>query len=532
MDYKPNRLVLAKPVTTWPLVSATRLREALRRSGKRRAGAGCHDGCQAVARRDVLKSIGLGIGSLTVPGCIGTWRWSAGETTPDKPNIIFIMADDLGYKELGCYGQEKIQTPHVDKLAAQGMRFTQYYSACSVCAPARCSLMTGKHGGHAYVRSNYGVGPRGSFQGQLPLPADSVTVAELLKEQGYVTGAFGKWGLGRVGSTGDPLDQGFDRFFGYNCQSHAHNLYPRYLISDREEVPLEGNTRGLTGKHYAPQVIADEMLTFVRENKDRPFFLYYATVLPHLALQVPEQDLGQYKGKWPETPYTGKSYLPHRTPKACYAAMISFMDRQVGRIMELLKELHLEQNTVVFFTSDNGTTHLKQQVDYEFFDSVGPLRGLKGSLYEGGIRVPMVVRWPGKVEAAAVTEHVAAHYDVLATLADIAGAKAAQDTDGISFMPTLLSQPQRQKQHDCLFWDFAGYGGQLAVRTGRYKGIKRNLRKDPDAPLQLYDLEKDVSEQNDIAQEHPSIVAEIERTMLKARTRPVTREFQFGRYRE
>ncbi len=475
-------------------------------------------------RRDFLKALSAGAVTLAVQS-----RIRAGNPSNKKPNIIFIMADDLGYQELGCYGQQKIKTPHIDRLAVEGMRFRQYYTGSAVCAPARCNLMTGKHGGHAYVRNNSEIGSWDSFRGQLPLPAETVTVAGLLKEQGYVTGAFGKWGLGEVGSTGDPLKQGFDRFVGYNCQRHAHNLYPKYLVNDRDKITLEGNTRGLTGKHYAPQVIADEMLKFIRENKEKPFFVYYPTVIPHLALQVPEEDLNQYKNKWPETPYKGKSYLPHPTPRACYAAMISFMDRQVGRIMKLLKELNLDDNTVVFFTSDNGTTFLKDQVDYEFFNSVGPLRGLKGSLYEGGIRVPMVVRWPGKIKAGTVSEHLSAHYDALATLADIAGAKAPNDTDGISFVPTLLSRPDKQKKHDYLFWDFAGYGGQLAVRMGKWKGIKRELQKNPDAPLELYDLEKDISEKNNVAGEYPKVVARIESIMLEARSRPI-KKFQFGRY--
>jgi arylsulfatase A len=477
-------------------------------------------------RRDFLKALGFGTIALTIRS-----RIRASRSSNKKPNIIFIMADDLGYQELGCYGQRKIKTPHIDRLAAEGMRFRQYYVGSAVCAPSRCNLMTGKHGGHAYVRSNYGIGEPGSFQGQLPLPTDTVTIAGLLRQEGYITGAFGKWGLGGVGSTGDPLNQGFDRFFGYNCQSHAHNLYPKYLISDSEKIILEGNTRGLTGKHYAPQVVADEMLKFIRENKEKLFFVYYPTVIPHLALQVPEEDLNQYKGKWPETPYECKSYLPHPSPRACYAAMISFMDRQVGRIMKLLKELNLDDNTVVFFTSDNGTTYLKDQVDYEFFNSVGLLCGLKGSLYEGGIRVPMVVRWPGKIKAGTVSDHISAHYDVLATLADIAGAKAPDDTDGISFVSTLLSRPDKQKKHDYLFWDFAGYGGQLAVRMGSWKGIKHNLRNNPDTPLELYDLENDVSEKNNVAEEYPKVTASIEKIMLEARSRPITKAFQFGRYR-
>jgi arylsulfatase len=440
------------------------------------------------------------------------------------------MADDMGYKELGCYGQKKIKTPNIDKLAAQGMRFTDYYTGSAVCAPARCNLMTGKHGGHAYIRDNSEVGGWDSFRGQLPIPEDAVTVAELLKKHRYVTGAFGKWGLGEVGSTGDPLNQGFDRFFGYNCQRHAHNLFPNYLVSDKGKVELEGNTRGLTGEKYAPQVIADEMLRFIRDNKDKRFFVYYPTVLPHLALQAPQEEIDRYKGKWPETPYNGKSYLPHPTPRACYAAMISFMDKQVGRIMKLLEELDLEEETIVFFTSDNGTTYLKGQVDYEFFDSVGPLRELKGSLYEGGIRVPMVVRWPGRIRPGSKTSHIAAHYDVMATLAEIAGVNPPQESDGTSFVPTLLSRPRMQKRPEFLFWDFAGYGGQLAVRMGRWKGIKRNVRKNTDAPLELYDLTTDIGETKDVAAKYPTVSAKIERIMLEARSRPAIERFRFGRY--
>ncbi len=483
-------------------------------------------------RRDFLKAVGVTFGALTGAGSMTLTQSIASGASKNKPNIIFIMADDLGYAELGCYGQKKIKTPYVDRLAAEGMRFTQYYTGSAVCAPARCNLMTGKHGGHAYIRNNGEVGGWETFRGQTPLAAEEVTVAEVLKGQGYATGVFGKWGLGAVNSTGDPLNQGFDRFFGYNCQRHAHNLYPEFLVSDRGKVTLEGNTRGLTGQHYAPQVIADQMLDFVRQNKDKPFFVYYATVLPHLALQVPEEDLKQYRGQWPETPYEGKSYLPHPTPKACYAAMISFLDRQVGRLMELLKTEGLDENTVVFFTSDNGTTHLKPQVDYEFFDSVGPLRGLKGQLYEGGIREPMIARWPGKIEPGTVTDHLAAHYDVLATLGSIAGATVPTDNDSVSFLPTLLSEPGKQTKHEYLFWDFAGYSGQIAVRMGRWKGIKRGLVKNPDAPLELYDLDSDIGEKNNVVEKYPEIAAQIEKIMLEGRTRPALEKFQFGRYKD
>lgn len=450
--------------------------------------------------------------------------------TNHTPNIVLIMADDLGWKELGCYGQEKIKTPNIDQLAAEGMKFMQYYAGSAVCAPSRCNLMTGRHGGHAYIRNNDEI--QGDnldrFGGQTPIPGDMPTIAKTLKQQGYATGCFGKWGLGGQGSSGDPLRQGFDRFYGYNCQRHAHNLYPKYLVDDNGIQELEGNNRAKTGKHFAPQLIADRMLEFVRENKDNPFFLYYPTVIPHLALQVPEEELAQYKGQFPETPYRGKSYQPHDTPKACYAAMISFLDKQVGRLMALLKELGLDENTIVLFTSDNGTTHVKEQVDFEFFDSVGPLRGLKGHLYEGGIRVPLIVRWPDHIKPGTSSDLIAAHYDLPATLAAIANATFDPNADGISLLPTLLGK--EQEEHEFLMWDFAGYGGQIAVRMGDWKGIKTNLQKNPDAPLELYNLKEDIGEQNNLADEYPGIVKQIEAIIRRERTVPEIEKFQFGKY--
>jgi arylsulfatase A len=474
-------------------------------------------------RREFLQQTGLAAGAAALAAGAGH---AAGA---EKPNIIFIMADDLGWNELGCYGQEKIQTPNIDQMAAEGMRFTQYYAGSPVCAPSRCILLTGKHGGHAYVRDNHAMPPREDFAGQLPLPAEEETFAEILKRAGYVTGCFGKWGLGAPGSPGDPLKQGFDRFYGYNCQSHAHNLYPRFLVDQDKRVPLEGNTRGLTGDSYAPQCIADKMLDFVRENRQKPFFLYYPTVIPHLALQVPEKDLAQYRGRWEETPYTGKRYLPHPAPKACYAAMISFLDRQVGRLFKLLEELGLAENTIVIFTSDNGTTHLKDEVDYEFFESTGPLRGLKGSLYEGGIRVPMIAWQPGKIPADTVSNHIAAHYDVPATLAEIAGA-TPPDNDGISFRATLLAKPEQQKAHDFLFWDFPGYGGQIAARSGKWKAMRTGMQKNPDAPLELYNLEEDISESRNVAEKYPDVAARMAEIMIEARTPPRFGKFRFGKY--
>lgn len=450
--------------------------------------------------------------------------------SPTRPNVVFIMADDLGWNELGSYGQTKIQTPNIDRLASQGMRFTDYYSGAPVCAPARCTLMTGKHLGHAEVRDNSEVGTWDSYRGQMPLSADVGTIASMMKAQGYACGAFGKWGLGEVGSTGDPLNKGFDRFFGYNCQRHAHNLFPRYLVSDREHYVLEGNDRGLTGAQYGPQVIADQLLEFIRDNRQRPFFAYYPTVIPHLALQVPEEELEQYKGKWDETPYTGKSYLPHPTPRAAYAAMITFMDKQVGRLMALLDELDLSDNTIVFFTSDNGTTMLKAQVDYEFFESVGPLRGLKGDVYEGGIRVPMIARWPGRIQPDSVTDLPTAHWDAMATIADVVGIESLPGTDGVSYLPTLLGQADRQQRHEYLLWDFAGYGGQQAVRIGPWKGVRRDLRKNPDAPVELYNLNDDIGEQHDVASDHPEIVSRIKQILIDGRTSPQVARWRTGTY--
>ena len=479
------------------------------------------------SRRDFMKVVGMSSAAWVVGR-----RQEQAAAAVSKPNIVFVMADDLGWQELGCYGQKRIKTPHIDRMAAEGMRFLEYYAGSAVCAPSRCNLMTGKHGGHATVRNNFEIKhPDPSvFGGQLPLPAGEPTIAETLKRHGYATGCFGKWGLGGVGSSGDPLDKGFDRFYGYNCQRHAHNLYPRYLVSDRKHERLPGNTRGQTGQTYAPQRIADEMLTFIREHKNGPFFVYYPTVIPHLALQAPEAEIAAYRGQWEETPYHGQSYLPHPTPRACYAAMITFLDKQMGRLFALLEELHIDDNTLVFFTSDNGTTYLKKQVDYEFFESVGPLRGLKGSLHEGGLRVPLVVRWPGQIAAATTSNHIGAHYDMPATLAEIAGTTFHDGADGLSMAPTLLGHSDRQDLHHHLFWDFAGYGGQLAVRLGKWKGIKKNLSKTPNAPLELYDLEGDLGEQDNVAGRYPEIVKQIETIMHKGRSMPDFEPFRFGTY--
>ncbi|MAB75515.1 MAG: hypothetical protein CMO47_03530 [Verrucomicrobiales bacterium] len=446
----------------------------------------------------------------------------------EQPNIIYIMADDLGWAELGSYGQKKIETPHLDRIASEGMRFTQHYTSAPVCAPARYSLMTGKHGGHSYVRSNYEIGDWDSHQGQLPLPTEETTIAELLKGQGYATGAFGKWGLGQPGSEGDPLKQGFDRFYGYNCQRHAHNLFPEYIIDQDKRIPLEGNTATVYGQQYAPELIADAALEFVDENKEGPFFLYYPTVIPHLALQVPYDELAPYINEWNETPYTGKSYQPHPTPRSAYAAMISFMDKQIGRLLDKLDEHGLADNTVIFFTSDNGTTFLKEQVDYEFFESVANLRGLKGEVYEGGIRVPLLVRWPSKIKSGETSDLLSTHYDALATMAEIAGVSVKQKHDGISYLPTLLGE--EQPEHDFLFWDFAGYGGQVALRQGDWKAIVPSLKNNPEGKVELYHLAEDPSEKTNLSGKHPDKVEAFTRLMIESRDEPEIERFRFWKY--
>ena len=419
----------------------------------------------------------------------------AGASFARKPNVILILADDLGYAELGSYGQKKIKTPRLDQLALEGMRFTRNYSGNAVCAPSRCVLMTGKHPGHAFIRNNGEVKP----EGQRPIPKSEFTMAEMFKGEGYATGAFGKWGLGSPGSEGDPLKQGFDRFFGYNCQRHAHSYYPNYLWSDEKRVPLDNEPpvpghaslpKGsdpndprsydvFKGKEYASDRINDEALKFVRKNKDKPFFLYYPTLIPHVALHVPDEDLKPYLAqKWNDPPFSrhqGYGYTPHFTPRAAYAAMITRMDTYVGRVLDLVEELGLTKNTIVIFTSDNGTTHLKLEVDYDFFESVGNLRGLKGSLYEGGIRVPLIVKWPGKIKAGSVTDRMTGFEDWLVTLHTLIEAKKPLPAqhDGFEQAQHLLGKCALVRPP--LYREFSGYGGQQAVWAGRWKAIRQKM---------------------------------------------------------
>ena len=443
---------------------------------------------------------------------------AAADAQPARPpNIIFIMTDDLGYGDLGCYGQKKIRTPHIDALAAQGMKFTQYYAGSAVCAPSRCVLLTGLHSGHSYIRDNHEVGKfeKGAPEGQMPLPADTVTIGTLLKQKGYATSCIGKWGLGGPGSSGEPNLQGFDHFFGYLCQRVAHNLYPTHLWRNRDKVVLEGNQYGnVVGKQYSHDLMAEEALSFVKQNKDKPFFLYLAWHIPHLALQVPEDSMEEYRKAFgDEEPYDGKKgYLPHKTPRAALAGMITRMDRDTGRLMALLKELNLDENTIVFFTSDNGGTWDLGGVDPAYFANNGVLRGYKGSMYEGGLRVPMIVRWPGRIKAGSVSEHQAAHWDAMPTIMELIGAADAtpKTIDGISYAPALLGQ-EGQKRHELLYWEL---GRKQGIRKGDWKAVRPN----PGQPVQLFNLKDDVSESKDMAEKHPEIIKEMQELLKSSRT--------------
>lgn len=444
----------------------------------------------------------LGLAALTLAALLTVFSptATAAEAETARPNLIFIMADDLGYGDLGCYGQEKIKTPTLDQLAAEGMRFTQFYAGSTVCAPSRCCLMTGLHTGRAFIRGN----------GKDNLRPQDVTVAEVLKKVGYRTALIGKWGLGHEGSTGLPTRQGFDYFFGYLDQHHAHNYYPTFLIRNGERVELPNVVPGegkwgqgvaREKKVYSHDLMMEEALSFVDRAKEEPFFLYLALTIPHAnneagraGMEVP--DLGSYADRdWP-------------APQKGHAAMIERMDRDLGRLMDRLKQHGIDQKTVVLFTSDNGP-HAEGGNDPHFADSNGPLTGIKRSLHEGGIRVPLLARWPGKIEPGSTNDHLGASWDVLPTLAELGGAEkhVPEGLDGISFAPALLGEAQ--PEHDFLYWAFYEGGGAQAIRAGRWKAIQQPIHSE----IRLYDLDEDVAEKQDLATDHPELVKKFRRQM-------------------
>jgi len=459
-------------------------------------------------RREFLKAAGwAAAGALSVSGCRSAGEAQEQSSSPDRPNIIFILADDLGYGDLGCYGQETIRTPNLDRMAAEGMIFTDHYAGSTVCAPSRCCLMTGVHTGHAWVRGN----------ARIPLRPADVTVAELLQRAGYTTGIVGKWCLGEPDTTGIPNKKGFDHWFGYLNQGHAHNYYPDYLWRNEEKVPLANEVAsvkppgGVATKRvqYSCDLFTADALEFVEANKARPFFLYLAYTLPHA-----NNEAGQKGMEVPSyEPYADEDWPE---PQKGHAAMITRLDRDIGRLLARLKGLDLEKKTLVLFASDNGP-HKEGGADPDFFDSNGILRGKKRDVYEGGIRVPLIARWPGRIKAGTGTNHVSAFWDFLPTCCELAGVKPPPGIDGLSYLPTLLGQPQRQQKHDYLYWEFHEQGKKQAVRMGNWKAVRLNVAKNPEAPLELYDLGTDLSEDEDVAALHPDIVAQMQQIMRTAR---------------
>ncbi len=437
------------------------------------------------------------------------------------PNVVYIMADDLGYGDLSCYGQEKFETPNIDALAERGMMFTQHYSGSTVCAPSRSVLLTGLHSGHTPVRGNAEIQP----EGQASMPADTFTVAHHLKNAGYQTGVFGKWGLGFPGSDSEPLKMGFDRFYGYNCQRMAHCYYPAFLWNDNQRELLWGNVSS-HDNDYAPDLIHSQALKFMRENKARPFFLFYAAIQPHADMIAPEKYMKRYRGKFlPEPSHPKGYYIAQPEPRAAFAAMVNVLDNYVGEIVKELATLGIEDNTLVIFTSDNGP-HLEGGHDPDYFNSYGPLRGYKRDLYEGGIRVPMIATWPAKIAPGSKSGHVSAFWDFLPTVADMIGKPLDRATDGISMLPTLIGEGA-QEQHPFLYWGFPAMGGRIAIRSGHWKAVRYNVSTDNPLPIELYDLSKDISETNNVASQHPEIVSELDRLMKESHTDSPNRQFNF-----
>ena len=446
------------------------------------------------------------------------------------PNVIYILADDLGYGDLSCYGQTKFTTPNIDHLAQKGIKFTQHYSGSTVCAPSRCALLTGQHSGHASIRGNHPIMP----EGQMAMPADSYTLGHLFQDAGYRTGIFGKWGLGAPATDAEPLKMGFDRFYGYNCQRIAHHYYPYHLWNDNQREILWGNMGMETGD-YAPDLIQDEVLEFIETNKNRPFFCYYALIQPHAEMFAPEAYMEKYRGKFlPESSYVGTDSGPtYRTypygsqpeSHAAFAAMVDVMDEDIGELVAKLEDLGIAEDTLIIFTSDNGP-HQEGGHNPDYFNSNGANRGYKRDLYEGGIHVPMIAYWPGIIAPNSQSDHLSAFWDVLPTMAELTGQAAPDNIDGISFLPSLLGQGNQAK-HDYLYWEFHAQAGRVAIRQGKWKAIRYNVGKDPNSTLELYDLSTDPEESKNVAAQHPELVAQLDALIQSARTPSPVAKFNF-----
>lgn len=447
---------------------------------------------------------------------------------PKPLNIIYIMADDLGIGDIQPYGQKVIQTPNLDRLRQRGMRFTQCYAGTAVSAPSRCSLMTGLHTGHSFVRGNKGVDP----EGQVAMPDSTFTIASMLHDCGYATGCFGKWGLGYPGSVSDPTKVGFDRFFGYNCQTLAHDYYPDHLWEglNRVDLPQNYNQQEVT---YSADTIHGEALRFIRENASHPFFTFLAYTLPHAELRLPQDSVYQHyceiipaaeDSAWIcKNPEKRGAYGTAERPLAAFASMVTRLDRYVGDVMNLLDSLGIADNTLLIFTSDNGP-HREGGANPDYFDSYGPFRGIKRDLYEGGIRMPMIMSCPGHVAENVDNNHVMAFWDMLPTFAEIAGYQKPITTDGISFAPTLFGK-EGQQEHDYLYWEFHEQNGKQAVRVGNWKGIRLQVATEP--VFELYDLSNDIHEDHNVAAEHPDVAARLQALIDSCHTESPL--FDFGR---
>ncbi len=481
-----------------------------------------------------------------------------------KPNIIYILADDLGYGDIGAYGQTKIETPNIDALSKDGMLFTQHYSGAPVCAPSRAVLLTGKHLGHSAIRGNDEWAERGAvwdykaviedstLEGQRPFPKETVTLASLLKANGYTNGLIGKWGLGAPNSASIPTKMGFDYFFGYNCQRQAHTYNPVHLYENEKRFYLRNDTiapgTGIKekddpyalatyGKYdqpdYSPTLLFDKLMSFVKSNKKDPFFLYWASPIPHAPLQAPKKWVDHYVKKFgDEEPYFFRnsengSYFPVRYPHATYAAMVSYLDENIGKLISYLKEENLYDNTLIVFTSDNGPSSAGGG-DAVWFDSGGPFdssygRG-KGFLYEGGIRVPMLASWPSKIKAGSKSDHISAFWDIIPTISDILNIKPLKNMDGISMLNTLTGI-DKQKEHEYLYWEFSEYDGQVAIRKGIWKFVWKDIRKG-NKVMELYNLENDIEEQYNIANSHPELIKEFISIIKKEHSTPALEIFK------
>lgn len=445
---------------------------------------------------------------MFLASCTGTTK----QMNESKPNIIYIMADDLGYSDLGCYGQKKIITPNIDKLAANGIRFTQHYSGSTVCAPSRCALLTGLHTGHCEVRGNIKIDERGDQ----PLTKNCVTVAEKLKSAGYSTAIIGKWGLGGPKSSGHPNKQGFEYFFGILAHRIAHRQYPESLWRNNTEVKYPGNNL-YNGDNYANDVFTEDAIAYInqKDKSSGPFFLYLAFSIPHIDLAVPDENLNGYSGKFEETPFEHKYWKSTDQPRATYAAMVTQLDNYVGSVMKAIENNGLKENTIIIFTSDNGP-EVMGGIDPDFFDSNGIYRGYKRDLYEGGVRVPFIVSWPAMVKAGTVSNHISTFWDFMPTACALACIDTGDGLDGISFLPELLGKPQ--KKHETIYFEFFERGGRQSILKDSWKCVKLNVLKPEDTIVELYNLANDPEEKNNIASQHPGKVEELLTLMESSRT--------------